>query len=652
MQILIGPNGSGKSNFVEILNQIYKNILFKRCFFDKTQFDKKPVSELKKRILTARNQEISHLSKCWGMEDKEQKISFSISLNEIDHKNIEFVINNAEMIDKYFFAYSSEQIQFKKLIEGETDIFLGKIRNKMTIDFVFMRGLENDQFIADDKGIDVVTKFIKEYFRYYNFIQSIIEINNFENKNRWSFLKNTFALVGCYRNYNSVKHDYSAGGEETQAYSNILNEYYQDSTLFIQSTEEPIIFKLFKHRIAYEGRELFDNGYFGKIELIDFISKNGLLKSVKEKIKKFLSFELVVEIQKSSNWNFLFSLKDGENEIPLESLSAGQKSILHLIFALYAYEIENGLMIIDEPELHLHPQLQKKYLDIINEESVKRKIQFIMATHSSAFVNEKNITNVKRFYMHRADKCSKTVSPGIILDDKDMTRFLSLTNSSKIFFVDKVILVEGDTDEYFFNFYFKKVGFSNSNSNWEILDINGKDNYNNWYTFLRKWGLQVFYIGDWDNVVEMDIISKKELLDIKNEYKLSVFKKIMDKIDDKNSKDGKALFESLWSYVSLPQVDNLDKLKELLLFLFDRYTPYKEILAYLDEQNKKEDIDKKIEQKYDNDIFILKNGELEDYLEIDKGLKKVVAYCDNFRGAENVEKLKEIDEITKKIFLK
>jgi predicted ATP-dependent endonuclease of OLD family len=54
--------------------------------------------------------------------------------------------------------------------------------------------------------------------------------------------------------------------------------------------------------------------------------------------------------------------------------------------------------VIDEPELHLHPQLQKQFLKLIEEMARQYGIQVIMTTHSSLMINDKNIKHVYRFH--------------------------------------------------------------------------------------------------------------------------------------------------------------------------------------------------------------------------------------------------------------
>jgi len=69
---------------------------------------------------------------------------------------------------------------------------------------------------------------------------------------------------------------------------------------------------------------------------------------------------------------------------------------LYLIFTLFGYGLENGVLVMDEPELHLHPQKQKRMMDLLKDISSQYGIQLIMATHSPLMINELTINNVHR----------------------------------------------------------------------------------------------------------------------------------------------------------------------------------------------------------------------------------------------------------------
>ncbi|KTC92642.1 Uncharacterised protein [Legionella cincinnatiensis] len=42
-----------------------------------------------------------------------------------------------------------------------------------------------------------------------------------------------------------------------------------------------------------------------------------------------------------------------------------------------------------------------------------------------------------------------------------------------------------------------------------ILDIHGKGNYEKWKLFFESFGLDIYYIGDFDNVFTLDFLRNK-----------------------------------------------------------------------------------------------------------------------------------------------
>src|SRR5262249_54202723 len=156
----------------------------------------------------------------------------------------------------------------------------------------------------------------------------------------------------------------------------------------------------------------------------------------------------------------------------------GEKGILHFIFSLYGYDLERGMMIVDEPELHLHPQFQKTYLQILNQERKRHDLQFIVATHSPVFVDRDTIKSVCRFTLQNG-RTQIIKPPKITESQRHLTHFLNYSNSSRIFFVKKIILVEGLSDQYFYAFY---IDWLRDNDpalvgrieDYEVLDVGGK----------------------------------------------------------------------------------------------------------------------------------------------------------------------------------
>ncbi len=87
--------------------------------------------------------------------------------------------------------------------------------------------------------------------------------------------------------------------------------------------------------------------------------------------------------------NSSFVLKENNNiQIPLSSIGSGFEMIFSLIYSYYLSKQNNKKMIIliDEPELHLHPDVQKKFVDFLLE--ISKDTQVIITTHSPILVKQ------------------------------------------------------------------------------------------------------------------------------------------------------------------------------------------------------------------------------------------------------------------------
>ena len=74
------------------------------------------------------------------------------------------------------------------------------------------------------------------------------------------------------------------------------------------------------------------------------------------------------------------------DEIRFQDLSSGEKAIFSLVFWLYSTErhgVHPKLMILDEPDAHLHPSLTTTLIDVLYDTFVRKHgIRVIMTTHS------------------------------------------------------------------------------------------------------------------------------------------------------------------------------------------------------------------------------------------------------------------------------
>lgn len=76
------------------------------------------------------------------------------------------------------------------------------------------------------------------------------------------------------------------------------------------------------------------------------------------------------------------NVKSGENFLPIESLGSGIHEVVMLAAEIILKKM--SVILLEEPEVHLHPALQRRLMNFITEETDS---QFFITTHSSTIVD-------------------------------------------------------------------------------------------------------------------------------------------------------------------------------------------------------------------------------------------------------------------------
>ena len=94
----------------------------------------------------------------------------------------------------------------------------------------------------------------------------------------------------------------------------------------------------------------------------------------------------VKEIAKGSNrWQALIRIQKGGTEVLLTDVGFGVSQVLPVV-TLLQYVPEGSTVILEQPEIHLHPLAQANLADVIINAATHRRVQVVVESHSEHFL--------------------------------------------------------------------------------------------------------------------------------------------------------------------------------------------------------------------------------------------------------------------------
>lgn len=181
-----------------------------------------------------------------------------------------------------------------------------------------------------------------------------------------------------------------------------------------------------------------------------------------------------------------------------------------------------NLLIIEEPEAHTHPQMQyvfikniKKLLGegVIREDGINRPLQYIITTHSSHIVADSDFDDIKYLKIIAKNNVTaknlKDLRTQYDTEPKQyqfLKQYLTISRA-EIFFADKAVLIEGDTERILIPTFMRKVDLEEA----ARLEVEGNED-----TFLPllSQNISTIEVGAYSQIFEkfIDFLGIKSLI--------------------------------------------------------------------------------------------------------------------------------------------
>jgi putative ATP-dependent endonuclease of OLD family len=265
-----------------------------------------------------------------------------------------------------------------------------------------------------------------------------------------------------------------------------------------------------------------------------FAEFENCLKGEFARIVKGMTYSLGIDFSAYDPSNYYQSLRvfpeeDGYTRT-FDELGTGEQQLLAMAFAhAYAKSFFQGIiLIIEEPEAHLHP-LAQRWLATKLSEMCKDGLQIIITTHSPHFVDllgldglvlvrkDTGSTQVFQLTVNALrDYCLKHGANGTKCTEISILPFYRAAATVEIlegFFGKKVVLTEGFTESLALPIYMTRLGLNTLEQGIAFVPVHGKGNLAKWWRFFTAYGIPSYVIFDNDvSKEDRDGARRKDLM--------------------------------------------------------------------------------------------------------------------------------------------
>lgn len=384
--VIIGPNGTGKSYILRTITEVMRNFRESRDNYEQSnivpfnfhlryQLDNNTFEIVSKNLIVLsksgpKRNYICFKNRPWDVPiiEKghlfENKTGFEISLAELEFPD-KLIASSVMLNDRFIFSESKPDEFYQYLgVRRTRSLTSTQTFSKKTIRYLF-DAKRSENFIQDFSEMLEFMEFEKYFRIFYNTkYNSLFFKGNLTTEEFHSFFKEWWnsgitkrkqdnPLWGLWYYKKLIKEDPSRLDKVVE----YLNQTVNNKTIVLDkphSKSKRVEIDLFN--LSFSSRE-YD--FIEDLIKLDILNLDNI--SIKKKGKEFL----------------------------IEQCSSGEYHLLISLLGLYSKIEENSLIVIDEPEISLHPNWQMKYINFLKKMFRKfNGCHFIIATHSHFLLSD------------------------------------------------------------------------------------------------------------------------------------------------------------------------------------------------------------------------------------------------------------------------